>query len=436
MTNIALVVLDTLRKDTFDEYFDWVPGRRYENAWSTSHYTVPAHASLFTGKYPSEIGVHAKHETLDCDSPTLAEQLSDAGYRTRALSANLLASPLNDFDRGFDEFVPTGNASGTDDDIFNWRDAIENASNAGLLRDIEVLSKCLLSDSKTLRSLKYGWKIKTDSVHSAEDSLSKIERMEFGSDEFLYVNLMDVHTPYKPPREYQTVPYEGVSIEQWAESGERNPNERLKTAYNDCARYLSDKYREIFHELEEHFDYIITVSDHGELFGEHGVGQHIWGVFPELTHVPVCISGSHRENVSSDRPTSLLDVYQTILDLAQTEKDARGESLLDSPSSNNYISECHGLRISWLNKLQEAGVERERIEKLEQTVRGVVFKRGSYVYEQAEGDLVHAGGDDADTALSEFEEIVSGLDEISVEAGEQRAYTTEVQSQLEDLGYL
>jgi len=48
-TSIALVVLDTLRKDSFDEHFDWLEGVRYDNAWSTSHWTHPAHGSLFTG---------------------------------------------------------------------------------------------------------------------------------------------------------------------------------------------------------------------------------------------------------------------------------------------------------------------------------------------------------------------------------------------------
>lgn len=59
--NIALIVLDTLRKDSFDEHFDWLPGRRFENAWAPSHWTVPVHASLFTGHYPSEVGVTVHH---------------------------------------------------------------------------------------------------------------------------------------------------------------------------------------------------------------------------------------------------------------------------------------------------------------------------------------------------------------------------------------
>lgn len=39
--NIAVVVLDTLRKDSFDNNFEWLNGQKYGNAWSTSHGTIP-----------------------------------------------------------------------------------------------------------------------------------------------------------------------------------------------------------------------------------------------------------------------------------------------------------------------------------------------------------------------------------------------------------
>jgi arylsulfatase A-like enzyme len=65
--NVAIVVLDTLRKDAFDREFDWLPGRRFSAAYSTGSWTVPAHASLFAGKYPSELGVHSKNRFLDCE---------------------------------------------------------------------------------------------------------------------------------------------------------------------------------------------------------------------------------------------------------------------------------------------------------------------------------------------------------------------------------
>lgn len=63
--NVAIVLLDTLRRDSSDEHFDWLPGGRYKSTWSTSHWTVPAHGTLFTGKYPTETGVRIKSPALD-----------------------------------------------------------------------------------------------------------------------------------------------------------------------------------------------------------------------------------------------------------------------------------------------------------------------------------------------------------------------------------
>lgn len=99
MTNVALIVLDTLRKDRFDRYFDWLPGVRFERAYSTANWTVPAHASLFTGLHPSETGVHAKNVYLDVPEPVLAERLANVDYTTRAISANVHATGHFDFER-------------------------------------------------------------------------------------------------------------------------------------------------------------------------------------------------------------------------------------------------------------------------------------------------------------------------------------------------
>jgi len=124
MTNIALVILDTLRKDTFEDYFDWLPGERYEHAWSSSSWTVPAHGTLFTGRYPSEVGVYAKHESLTYDRPVLAEILSSAGYTTRGFSVNPNITETFEFTRGFDEFHYSWSGKRHEEDVFDWSEFI------------------------------------------------------------------------------------------------------------------------------------------------------------------------------------------------------------------------------------------------------------------------------------------------------------------------
>lgn len=91
--NILLIVLDTVRADRLSCYgnprvttpmVDMLAQRgvRFENFYANSGWTLPSHASLFTGLYP--VGHRATQETLKLDgrAPTLAELLSHAGYKT------------------------------------------------------------------------------------------------------------------------------------------------------------------------------------------------------------------------------------------------------------------------------------------------------------------------------------------------------------------
>jgi len=140
MTNIALVVLDTLRKDAFDRHFEWLPGRRFECAYTTANWTVPAHASLFTGRYASEVGIHAKNMYCNCSEPTLAEQLREADYTTRAFSANTNITGHFGFDRGFTDFrTPEQFEHMTDDDLFDWREFSRMTDSTGARKYFEAV---------------------------------------------------------------------------------------------------------------------------------------------------------------------------------------------------------------------------------------------------------------------------------------------------------
>jgi arylsulfatase A-like enzyme len=73
--NIILVTMDTVRGDhvscygykrtttpNLDRFSQ--EGMLYKNAYSTDSWTVPSHASIFTGKYPSKHGAHDHSEIV------------------------------------------------------------------------------------------------------------------------------------------------------------------------------------------------------------------------------------------------------------------------------------------------------------------------------------------------------------------------------------
>lgn len=220
MENIAIVVLDTLRQDFFNKHFDWLPGQRFDNAWAPSHWTLPVHGSMFTGKYPSEIGVYSGRQSLDCEETVLAEQLQDAGYTTTGLSCNLVVSDFTNFDRGFDHFERIGHQNelkrhSHDPEIYDWSEFIAtNAPHENPLQYLVAVKECITSDCSTLRSLYYGANMKfglsgrLGRSTAAEDMgskhlLQRLRKTEFGSGEFLYLNLMEAHSPYTIPEEYK-----------------------------------------------------------------------------------------------------------------------------------------------------------------------------------------------------------------------------------------
>src|SRR5262249_54978081 len=111
-SNVLVIVVDTLRADHLSCYGysrSTTPHRDriasqgvlFENALSTSSWSLPSHASLLTGMYPFEHGISQVRPmpiftfaapTLG-DYPTLGEAMQRQGYRTGAFSANRVYFP-------------------------------------------------------------------------------------------------------------------------------------------------------------------------------------------------------------------------------------------------------------------------------------------------------------------------------------------------------
>lgn len=439
--SIAVVVLDTLRKDAFDEQFDWLPGRRFQRAWAPSHWTVPVHASLFAGAYPSELGVHAKSKTFDVPRPVLAERLRDAGYRTRAFSNNINVSPRNDFDRGFEEFDGGWRLTAVErgDDLFPWGEFAAESAGDSPLRYLRAMWACVRSDAPTLASLRWGATLKLHDLglgphgdDGARQTLSYLRDLEHGdAPEFLFVNLMEPHLPYAAPRAYRTTRVDRIdSLVATVDDPDPDPA-AVRQAYDDCVRYLADVYRDIHAELAASYDYVVTLSDHGELFGEHGAWAHSFGLYPELTHVPLSIDGPDVDEWATAGTVSLLDVHATVLDLAGLEADGRGRSLLADPRERDHLVEYHGLDGHQRDVLRTAGFE-AAAEEMDRELDGLAT--GDYYgYETLEGWA--ETGDPPSDVESRLAALRDDRDVRDV-AESTDGVEGELQAQLQDLGYM
>jgi len=460
VTNIAVVVLDTVRADAFEEAFGWLPGTRFDAAYSTSHWTGGAHASLFTGMYPSEADVTVADWALSTDETVLAEQLSAAGYRTRAFSTNINVSPAYEYDRGFDVFDGTRDTEYPQPSVFNWYRHLEEHDHPRLAY-LTGAAAALGGAYDTKRSLRFGLAeaVAGTPIGTDDDGAGRfrdlVRSLSPSEPTFLFANLMEAHQPYRaPPSHRSSETYEmGPAFEATLRNRFDDPEtaldegrsrdhaepdaDRARSAYEDCVRYLSDTYREAFEALSVEFDYVVTLGDHGELFGEHGVWEHGYGVYPEVTNVPLVVTGPEFPDERTDAPVSLLDVYHTVLALADgtdPDPDRRGRDLREADEERDvtYLTEYNGIASMRRETLRERGYTPAAIDTVDVEYRGLVAD-GYYGFQTDEGWR--------ETGVAPMEdprEAVTVLDE-SVPDNRDRGETTvvdpEVKRRLEELGY-
>jgi len=480
--NVALVVLDTLRKDAFDEHFDWLPGASYDDAWASTHWTVGSHASLFTGLYASETGVYGTNPRFDYEGETLAESLSTAGYRTRGFTCNPFITETFDFVRGFDRMRRNWSSRRLDDDIFDWGDFESEHRFQGVLRFPEAVLEVLRSDCRTVPSLKHGLQRKlyfdnselTDGDKGAKRIARHLRRMTFDDDEFFFTNLMEAHGPYRCPPSYQTVTEtnDGASFADVV-GFETLRAENTRQAYDDCVRYLASVYEEIHAELRSSFDYVVTVSDHGESLGEDDNWGHNFGVHPVITNVPLSVwsaDGSH-ESLATEAAVGLVDVYATVLGRAGvTHPDGRrGVDLFAATPTTPRLTEYHGLIRPEIAERIERHASPDAVDAYDTWLRGLAVA-DFYAYEtvvdatpqfrergtldanrvptlgsviadaDGDGDDGDSGGDGGggdDAEIDAREVLEHAHKDLDVrQPGGVAEYTDAVRDELEHLGYL
>lgn len=301
--DLILIVVDTLRADRLSCY--GYPGRtsphldslaargmRFANASSTSGWTVPAHASLFTGLYPIQHRATQERPHLTGAVPTLAELLGARGYATLAVSANPLVGPPTGLHRGFERYESS------------WRAAGDAAAG----HPVAAAAQRLVGDVAPGRPL------------------------------FLFANLMETHHPYAPPPESWTPaglspddPSErrarGLSPGEWyldAEAADPGILEALSAVYDGSVAAADAAVGELLEALdrEGRLDgaLLVVTSDHGEALGDLGHLRHVFQLHSSVTHVPLIVvppGGAERGSVQEE-PVSLVDVFATLLAAAGT----------------------------------------------------------------------------------------------------------------------
>jgi arylsulfatase len=259
------------------------------------------------------------------------------------ISANPQLTMWDGWDNGFDEVYGPSSITPGEEDLIDWEKF--TANHDGIQRIPKAVVECIRSSEGTFKELIRGIRIlRNNDFPTVEEIQERIADISFNANsEFLFVNMMDVHTPYAPPKEYRSQKTAISPNMEDALTGTMPEKEVMRQAYESSVQYVSDIYKDIHDLLTDSFDYVFTISDHGELLGEYNLCNHNYGVYPELTHVPLQISGRDIENQTSETPVSILDIHQTIAELANVDVESRGQNLLGEIHPQPRLTEYHGL---------------------------------------------------------------------------------------------
>ena len=351
--NIVLVVLDSVRRDRFDALADRLAARAdatYTGCRAASSWSVSSHASMLTGRLPTECGVHAHavdYDRLDRSDTFLA---SLDGYHSLGVSTNVFAGSSYGFDGLFDEFASFSRHSQYPRAL-NVDDFLQHTDETGWRRYAAFL-RAVARHDHPVTSIVDGLGIKLlDALESlpvqrpwdyvaSTIRRESIRRLRDAPEPvFLFTNFMEAHTPHQQfrgcDRSLHDVPdgWTTASVDLWEvnTADDITPYEtylkRFRGLYDASIDYLDRAVTAFVDDVQAATDREATAvitADHGENLGypaeEHLLG-HSASLSEALLHVPLLVMNAPDgvDGHVEDGYVSHLDLQDLLVGLAEGE---------------------------------------------------------------------------------------------------------------------
>jgi len=384
LPNILLIVFDTLRADYMELFgcpdrtmpfvasFATERDTEYKLVRSHSPWTLPSHASIFTGTHPARHGAHwpfagdknppAVAYPLGRELPTLAGSLAALGYSTSCVSANY--GPLGvqfGLHRGFQYYdarpgswywiLKLSPLRGTFNNLL-YRMSRDGAKEPGFLGLLPVVS-----DSRWEPPYRRADEIKDEIISRLRESSSSARPC------FLFANFMDPHFPYLPPKGFNRFFQSEFGVRM---SG-NHPTEifhradralaagkvtddtgRLEALYKGELLFLDSQFEQLIREMKRggflDNTLVIVTSDHGEAFGEHGFLKHGDTLYENQLLAPFVIR--YPESLQkAAKPLAEnfqhIDILPTVLKLLDAGVLEQAEGLAFGEGENYTVSEVY-----------------------------------------------------------------------------------------------
>lgn len=345
--NIVWITLDSVRQDHTSMHgyrrnttprlqgiAEKPNGQAFNNCISHSKSTLPSSGAILTGTSPSHNTIGITGETVPDKLPTVAELLSNAGYRTACVSRNGFISSATDLDRGFD--------------FFKWI-AAETI--------LQLNPKILFSYLWNIRQHSAGLTTNT-AKHATPFLMNRVAKNWLRSFErendpfFFYLHFNEPHRPYYPPLPYLDRYLSDVDIspseagkrsmqlhhEQKKRIAQRDFNSRdlqiLQALYDAEITYTDNMVGRLFdfvQTLDIGETVFVVTADHGELFGEQDLLGHNLSLHDGLINVPLV---THCFNIPghSGKLVQHKDIMRTLLERANADTETLSGINLESES--------------------------------------------------------------------------------------------------------
>ncbi|MBI5486319.1 MAG: sulfatase [Deltaproteobacteria bacterium] len=421
--NLVILLVDTLRADKLsridgttevqaDNVQRWAAeGVSFVRAIAQENWTKPSVATLLTGLYPSSHAAQSERSVLPPEAVLISETLQQEGFATGCLIANGYVSDAFGFRRGWDLY--------------------RNYVRSGLPnRALNVFT----------------------------DAAEWIGEQTTDKRFFLYIQTIDPHVPYVPPREYAEMydpdAYDGPvkasetsTLLERVKAGQVTLNARdrkhLEALYDGEISYHDANAPLLWDALAEKGflddTLVVVVADHGEEFFEHGSVGHGHSLYEELLHVPMFfrLPGVFEGGGTVGTVVGLVDVLPTAFETLglPVPEAAQGRSLLPIAAGS-----ATGAEVAFTEFLEgQRAATGERFKIIQRGYRSVLF------------DLREDPGENLDLAgeqpialrtmllrLARFLEWQerAGRDELQPHAAPEAQIDTELEQQLRALGYL
>jgi len=292
--DVVVVVLDTVRAANMSAYGYGLPttpvfdglatsGALFLDASAPGTWSLPSHASLFTGLFPSVHGAHEEHSSLDAARPTLAGLLADAGWQTLAFTANPWISDHLGLTRGF-----------------QWSDEAWRGGGGG---------RAFFFSFRLLDKLGFGPHDKGGAAVADNFEDWVASRPADAQPAFAFLNFLEAHFPHHQlPRDvlgrFTSMPDDdlheysrrlfatqfGAPLSDIEVAETRRPAREM---YDAGVAYTDQLLGRVVEALRRRGSLdrtlLVVLADHGELLGEHGEFGHGLSMFQPTMRVPLLV---------------------------------------------------------------------------------------------------------------------------------------------------